>query len=119
MSEKVASDELEQSYKLHRNEQKNVLTKACRLAPPAPSNVGSDEEGSPEASKNTQKDERNKLKQVPWCVVLNVEQHQSAVAKWIDGAQDKGCHQGSEKRAPQCLEREIVAHLQVRDKQET
>lgn len=98
--------------------QVKVLTEACRLAPPAPRNVGSDEEGAPQASENSQKDERDELKQVPRRVVLNVEQHQSAVTKRVDGAQDKGRHQGSEEGAPQCLEREVVAHLEEMEKEE-
>lgn len=89
-----------------------ALTKASRLAPPAPRNVGSNEEGPPEATKHSQKDERDELKQVPRCVVLNIEQHQAAVTKRVDGAQDEGCHEGSKKWAPQRLEREVVAHLE-------
>lgn len=80
-----------------------MLTEACRLAPPAPSDVGSDEERSPEASEDSQQDERDELKQVPRRVVLHVEQHQAAVTKWVDGAQDEGGHQGSEEGAPECL----------------
>lgn len=91
--------------------QDRVLAEACRLAPPAPSDVGSDEEGAPEASENSQKDERDELKQVPRRVVLHVEQYQTAVTKRVDGAQDEGCHQGGKEGAPQRLEREVVAHL--------
>lgn len=49
-------------------------------------------------------------------MVLNIEQHQSAVAKRVDGPQDKGCNQGGEERAPQRLEREVVAHLEDRER---
>lgn len=68
------------------------LAKTRRLAPPAPGDVGSDEEGAPEAPEYSQKDERDQLKQVPWRVVLHVEQHQAAVTKGVDGAQDEGRH---------------------------
>lgn len=81
----------------HVTVQVRTLTKASRLAPPAPRNVGSNEESPPEATKHSQKDERDELKQVPRCVVLNIEQHQAAVTKRVDGAQDEGCHEGSEK----------------------
>lgn len=48
-------------------------------------------------------------------MVLNVEQHQSAVAEWVYGTQDKRCNEGGEEGTPQCLEREVVAHLEERE----
>ena len=47
-------------------------------------------------------------------MVLHIEQHQAAVTEWINGAQDKGCHQGGKEGAPQGLEREVVAYLEDR-----
>lgn len=47
-------------------------------------------------------------------MVLDVEQHQPAVSKRVDGAQDEGRHQGSEEGAPQRLEGEVVADLEQR-----
>lgn len=88
------------------------LAETCGLASPAPGDVGSDEEGAPQAPEHSQKDERDQLKQVPWRVVLHVEQHQAAVTKRVDGAQDKGRHQGGKERPPQSLEREVVTHLE-------
>lgn len=69
-----------------------LLTEARGLAPPAPGDVGSDEKGSPEPPKNSQENEGNELKQVPWCVVLHIEQHQAAVSERVNGAQDEGRH---------------------------
>lgn len=44
-------------------------------------------------------------------MILHVEQHQAAVTKGVDGAQDKCRHQGSEEGAPQRLKGEVIAHL--------
>lgn len=90
------------------------LAETRRLAPSAPGDVGSDEEGSPQAPKDAQKDKGDELKQVPRGVVLHVEQHQAAVTEGVDGAQDEGCHQGSEEGAPQRLQGEVVANLRER-----
>lgn len=89
-----------------------LLAKACRLASPAPCDVRSDEEGAPETSEDTQEDERDEFEKVPRRVVFDVEQHQSAVAEWVYGAQDERCNQGGEEGTPQRLEREVVAHLE-------
>lgn len=78
-------------------------TETRRLAPPAPGDVGFDEEGAPEAPEHSQQDERDELKQVPWRVVLHVEQHQAAVPKRVNGAKHEGRHQGGKERAPQRL----------------
>lgn len=93
-----------------------LLAKACRLASPAPCNVGSDEEGAPETSEHTQEDERDEFEKVPRRVVLDVEQHQSAVAEWVYGTQHKCCNQGGEERTPQRLEGEVIAHLEERER---
>jgi len=50
-------------------------------------------------------------------VVLHVEQHQAAVSKRVDGAQDERRHQGGEEGAPQRLEGEVVAHLDQRERE--
>lgn len=88
-----------------------ALTEACGLAPTAPGDVGSDEEGAPQTTKYTQQDEWEELKQVPGCVVLHIEQHQAAVSKWVNGAQHERRHQGSKKGPPQGLQREVITHL--------
>lgn len=44
-------------------------------------------------------------------MILHVEQHQAAVAKGVNGAQDERCHQGGEEGAPERLEGEVIAHL--------
>lgn len=49
-------------------------------------------------------------------MVLHVEQHQSAVAEWVYGAQDERRDQGGEEGTPQRLEREVVAHLEERER---
>ena len=50
--------------------------------------------------------------EIPWVMVLYVEHNQMIIAKWIEGTKYKGCRQCTEERPPQCLQREVVAHLQ-------
>lgn len=86
-------------------------TEACGLAATAPADVGPDEEGPPQATKDPQQDEGDELEQIPRRVILHVEQHQAAVAEGVDGAQYERRHQGGEEGAPERLEGEVVAHL--------
>lgn len=79
---------------------KEALTKTCGLAPAAPGDVGSDEEGAPQTTKYTEQDEGEELKQVPGRVVLHIEQNQAAVPKRVNGPKHECCHQGSEKGPP-------------------
>lgn len=103
--------------------QDRVLPQLGGLPPPAPGDIGPDEESPPEAAEHAQQDEGDQLGHVPRRVVLDVEQHQTAVAKRVDGAQREGSDQSSEERTPQSLQREIITDLQeggrTRDRQET
>lgn len=92
--------------------QHRVLAQLRGLAPPAPGDVGPDEQCPPQAAEDTQQDEGHQLGHVPRRVVLNVEEHQAAVAEGVDGAQSEGSDQRGEEGAPQGLEGEIVADLQ-------
>lgn len=94
--------------------QHRVLAQLRGLAPPAPGDVGPDEQRPPEAAEDAQQDEGYQLGHVPRRVVLNVEEHQAAVAKGVDRAQRERSNQRGEEGAPQGLEREIVADLQER-----
>lgn len=89
-----------------------VFAQLRGLAPPAPGNVGPDEQRPPQAAEDAQQDEGHQLGHVPRRVVLHVEEHQAAVAKGVDGAQREGGHQGGEEGAPEGLEGEIIADLQ-------
>ncbi len=93
-----------------------MRTEARGLAAAAPGDVGPDEEGPPQASEHPQQDEGEELEHVPGCVVLHVKQHQATVPERVDGAQHERRHQSGEERAPQSLQREIIAHL--RDKRQ-
>lgn len=42
---------------------------------------------------------------------LHIEQHQTAVSKWVNGAQGERCNQGGKERTPQGLQREVITHL--------
>lgn len=91
-----------------------MRTEARGLAAAAPGDVGPDEEGPPQASEHPQQDEGEELEHVPGRVVLHVKQHQATVPERVDGAQHERRHQSREERAPQSLQREIIADL--RDK---
>lgn len=80
-----------------------VAAEARGLAPPAPGDVGTDEERPPDAPEDPQEDEGPQLQQVPGRVELHVEEHQPAVAEGVDGAQGEGRHQGGEEGPPQGL----------------
>lgn len=94
--------------------QHRVLAQLRGLAPPAPGDVGPDEQSPPQAAEDAQQDEGHQLGHVPRRVVLNIEEHQAAVAKGVDGAQSEGSNQRGEERTPQSFEGEIVADLQER-----
>lgn len=94
--------------------QHRVLAQLRGLAPPAPGDVGPDEQRPPQPAEDAQQDERHQLGHVPRRVVLHVEEHQAAVAEGVDGAQSEGSNQRGEEGAPQGLEGEIVADLQER-----
>lgn len=101
----------------HGNHLKHrVLAQLRGLAPPAPGDVGPDEQRPPQAAKDAQQDEGHQLGHVPRRVVLDIEEHQAAVAERVDGAQSEGSNQRGEEGAPQGLEGEIVADLQERRK---
>lgn len=89
-----------------------VLPQLGGLPPPAPGDVGPDEEGPPEAAEDPQQDEGHQLGHVPRRVVLHVEQDQAAVAKRVDGAQREGGDQRGEEGTPQRLQGEVIADLQ-------
>lgn len=80
-----------------------------------PGNIGLDEQRPPEATKYPKQYKRDKLHQVPWGVKLNIEQHQAAVSKGVDGTQGEGCNQGSKERTPKGLQREVITHLMDRE----
>lgn len=48
---------------------------------------------------------------MPGSVKLHVEQDQAAVPERVDGAQSEGCHQRGEEGTPQCLQGEVITHL--------
>lgn len=97
--------------RLPLSQEKGTGIQSSLLTYPAPSDVGLDEERPPEASEYPQQDEGGQLHQVPRGMKLHVEQHQTAVSKWVNGAQGEGCDQGGKERTPQCLQREIITHL--------
>lgn len=47
-----------------------------------------------------QDDERNEFNEVPWLIVVNIKHDQVIIAEWVDGAEDEGSGQGTEKRPP-------------------
>ena len=96
--------------------QDRVLPQLGGLPPPAPGDVGPDEQSPPESAEHAEQDERDELGHVPRRVVLHVEQHQAAVAKRVDGAQREGGDQGSEEGTPQSLQGEIITDLQERQR---
>lgn len=81
--------------------QDRVFPQSGGFAPPAPGDVASDKEGSPEATEDAEQDEGEELSHVPGCVVLYIEQDQPAVSKRIDGPQCEGSHKSSEKWPPE------------------
>ena len=96
--------------------QDRVLPQLGGLPPPAPGDVGPDEQSPPETAEHAEQDERDELGHVPRRVVLHVEQHQAAVAKRVDGAQREGGDEGSEEGTPQSLQGEIITDLQERQR---
>lgn len=98
----------------HRDRGPVALTEACGLAPAAPGDVGSDEEGAPQTAEDAEQDEGEELEQVPGRVVLHVEQHQAAISERVNGAKHERRHQGGEKGPPQRLQREVITHLRQR-----
>ena len=95
----------------HDDLEDRVLPELGGLAAATPGNVGPDKEGSPEPAEHPQEDKGKQFKQVPWSVILHVEEDQAAVTEWIDGSQNKGSHQSSKERPPQSLQRKVIADL--------
>ena len=54
------------------------------------------------------------LYEVPRVVILHVEHDKVIVSERVERAQHKRGGQSTEERAPQCLEREVVAHLRTK-----
>lgn len=96
----------------HDDLEDRVLPELGGLAAATPGNVCPDKEGSPEPAEHPQEDKGKQFKQVPWSVILHVEEDQAAVTEWIDGPQNKGSHQGSKERPPQSLQRKVIADLE-------